>query len=219
MNQQIWQTWIKNINWILEISKKRSWDIENLEIKEPVRPEQIEKLEKELEIEYPVDFKKILTEYSSGLKLNWQIVGEEPEGEFSEIFCGAGDGYLFDFKELGYCFDSYKGWIEDCFSNPDDEYDKIWHNKIPFINVPNGDIIAFGEKEGDNFPVIYLSHEDGALHGCRLGIDFTDFLSRWTNLGCIGTEDWQFEPFYDFENKILNLTGEVIDRWKKWLNQ
>ena len=43
-----------------------------------------------------------------------------------------------------------------------------------FMNVPNGDVIAFDMKESEINPsVVYLSHDDGAC----------------------GNEDWQMLPF------------------------
>lgn len=53
-------------------------------------------------------------------------------------------------------------WEEECFNNEDDEYDAVWHHKLGFMHVPNGDMIAFDVKKSEtNPPVVYLSHDDG----------------------------------------------------------
>ena len=218
MNNAIWGQWLKNWNWILDITKKRDWDVKDLIIKPTISLAEINEIENELGILYPVEFKTVLTEYSSGVMLNWQIEHEENEEEFRQVFCGGGWGQLWDIEILRESYNGYVGWITECFPNIDDEYDKIWHNKAPILRVPNGDMIAFDIFEKmENCPVIYLSHDGSDFHGHRPAENFIDFISRWSNIGCVGTEDWQFEPFYDHQNMTLMGKGKVIDRWKQWL--
>lgn len=219
MNQENWNNWINRINWIIGIAKRRGWDYSELEIKEPISESAFEILENELGLVYPTDFKEVLTKYSSGLLFNWQIEGEETEGEFAEIFCGAGRGYLWDFETLRDDYKNIQGWIKECFPNPEDEYDKVWHNKIPFLDVPNGDVIAFADKTEKGNPVIYLSHEGDDFHGQILGDNFVDFIDKWTQLGCVGTEDWQFEPFYSYEKKELLIDDSKLMAWIEWLEK
>ena len=40
------------------------------------------------------------------------------------------------------------------------------NTKLGFMNIPNGDVIAFDMKESEINPsVVYLSHDDGEGHG------------------------------------------------------
>src|SRR5690606_18981401 len=166
MNREIWENWIKRIEWILNIAKKRNWDYTELTIKEPISEKAFEILEKELNIKYPTDFKGILTKYSSGILMDWQIEGEEAEDEFEEIFSGGGRGYLWDFDTLRDDYKNIQGWIKESSNHPEDEYYKIWNDKIPFLDVLNGDIIAFGDKTEKGNQVVYLSHQYGdSFHG------------------------------------------------------
>lgn len=55
------------------------------------------------------------------------------------------------------------------------------------------------------------------LHGHKLADNFIDFISRWSNIGCVGTEDWQFKPFYDFDKMEITKTDPVIERWRQRL--
>ncbi len=219
MNKGIWDNWIERIEWILSIAQKRNWDYSELTIKKPVSENAFEILEKELNLEYPADFKEVLTKYSSGILMDWQIEGEETEGEFRQIFCGGGRGYLWDFDFLREDYKNIQGWITECFSNLEDDCDKIWHNKIPFLHVPNGDVIAFGDKTEKGNQVVYLSHEGDGFHGQILGGNFIDFINKWTQLGCVGTEDWQFEPFYDYRKKTMLSDKTILDKWIKWLEK
>ncbi|UCS94956.1 hypothetical protein KZP23_08075 [Echinicola marina] len=69
MNNEIWSNWIRRIEWILNIAKKRNWDYSELTVKEPISRRSFDTLEKELNLTYPEDFKEVLTKYSSGILL------------------------------------------------------------------------------------------------------------------------------------------------------
>ena len=62
---------------------------------------------------------------------------------------------------------------------------QMGNTKLGFMNVPNGDVIAFDMKESEINPsVVYLSHDDGEGHGYILGKDFNTYLEpfivqRW----------------------------------------
>ncbi|AWK04431.1 SMI1/KNR4 family protein [Flavobacterium crocinum] len=222
MNTIIWNKWIENWNWILAIAKKRNWDFESIKIQPKIVIDQINKLEEELSIKYPDDFKIILTEYSSRVILGWQINDDDPEKEFSSIFSGAGGvsdyktkPYLWDFDLLPDLYQTYLSWLKNCYNNPLDSYGKHYYNKIPFIEVPNGDLIAFNQND----EVMYLSHDDGPLHGEKLADNFIEFITLWSNLGCIGTESEQLQVFYDSENQKLITNDPKIKRWKNWLEK
>jgi hypothetical protein len=91
---------------------------------------------------------------------------------------------------------------------------------VPFIAVPNGDFIAFSKTIVNGCSeVIYLSHDDGRLHGRRLAGTFVEFISRWSNIGCVGPEDWQLVPFYDFERGQISFDSPSVLKWKSLLNQ
>lgn len=70
------------------------------------------------------------------------------------------------------------------------------NTKLGFMNVPNGDAIAFDMKESEINPsVVYLSHDDGEGHGYILGKDFNTYLEQLLLVGACGNEDWQMLPF------------------------
>lgn len=60
--------------------------------------------------------------------------------EFREFFCGTPHWSL---KLLPQLEEVRKGWVENVFSNPGNEYDAVWHNKLAFSDVGNGDYLAF----------------------------------------------------------------------------
>jgi hypothetical protein len=38
-------------------------------------------------------------------------------------------------------------------------------------------------------------------------------------VGFIGSEDWQFEPFFDFEQNKMVTTGPKVKRFINWLEK
>ena len=62
---------------------------------------------------------------------------------------------------------------------------QMGNTKLGFMNVPNGDVIAFDMKESEINPsVVYLSHDDGEGHGYILGKDFNTYLEQLLLVGC-----------------------------------
>ena len=94
-------------------------------------------------------------------------------------------------------------------------------DRLPFMEVGNGDLIAFDKREGGrNCPVVYLSHDnDEGFHDRRLGVNFVDFMTRWTNLGCPGPDYGGMLPFYSNRLKLLNSEGRLVKRWRRGLTE
>lgn len=220
MDKQQWDNWMTDWNWIIKVAQDRQWSFNSLEIQPPIELSEIELIEQAFSISYPTDFKAVLANYSSAVQCGWQLTDEEIPEEFISIFCGCGgvSAYksqpnLWDFGLLAEMYKTYQGWLTNCYNDPTDAYGKHYYNKIPFIEVPNGDFIAFNEL-GE---VCYLSHDDGPLHGERLAANFVEFITLWSNLGCVGTESEQLAVFYDTHQEKLMDAGEQIERWKAWL--
>lgn len=213
MNDALWQKWNANWKWILSVAEKNDWDT-SIEIKETVTEEQICELEEEINNKLPEDFRQVLKKYSSRIDFNWYMDGEI-EG-FEAIFCGGSDGLLWGFDQLSSMYKNYLGWIETCFPNIENTYDKVWHHKIPFLEVGNGDMLAFEIIDDKNeYPVVFLSHEGSDFNGSRLGENFIEFITNWSNVGCIGTDDWTLEIFYDKDANKLMSDSLLINEWKK----
>jgi hypothetical protein len=100
MDKITWDKWHADWNWILEIAKRRNWQNEPLIIRPTINVDEINRIESDLQIKYPLEFKTVLTKFSSGVLFGWQIENEETEEEFREIFCGCGRGYLWDIETL-----------------------------------------------------------------------------------------------------------------------
>ncbi|MBI2265562.1 MAG: SMI1/KNR4 family protein [Armatimonadetes bacterium] len=219
MDAKIWETWLNDWKWVQSCMKRKKCEVHDLVLEDPMSSSAIQSIKNKLSIVLPAEFVRVVTTFASGVSFLWYIEDDEkrPPAPYSDIFSGGADA-LWDAERLVACKETYDGWIKECFSDPSDPYDKVWHDKTPFLEVPNGDLIAFDVTAGDrNCPVVYLSHDDGELHGSRLGADFVDFVSRWSHLGCPGPEEWQIQPFHDSSTDNLLKSGPLVENWRKWL--
>jgi len=190
-------------NFIQEL-KKFQKGIENIggefyrefKIVTPAKEEEILEIEKKLGYRIPEDFRDILLNYSSYFEYFWSYEEKnniELPSNLKHIFSGDLHwriNLLVNFEV------SRKDWVEGCFPDYNDKYDRVWHNKMPFYEVGNGDYLAI-ELEKENYgKIVYLSHDCGKGHGYYLANNFKELLSNWSKVGCVGGEDWQWLTFY-----------------------
>lgn len=94
--------------------------------------------------------------------------------------------------------------------------DLVWHDKLGIIEVRNGDVVAI-DVSRTPAPVVYLSRDDGEGHGLVLGTDFSDFIDRWTRIGCVGPEDWTWLPFCADSEPALDPDSAAAATWRRWM--
>lgn len=209
-----WDIWKNNWNKSLKCVKKLGGEVsDGVHIDVPATEEEIQNVEKKIGIRLPKSFRKILLEFSKSVNFYWNLPDKlDLPNELNEIFAGELNWNLEDIYEIE---ETRKSWVEECFLDQNDNYDKVWHNKLGFMNVGNGDVIAFDMKDyPQKAPVIYLSHDDGDYHGYYLGDDFIDFISKWSSLGCPGPEGWQVSPFINDTEMGINLRCKNAIMWK-----
>ena len=175
----------------------------------------------------------MLLENTAHLEFYWSIYTDEDEDyeddededyedeengvflpdELAEISSGEllfGLDLLLDYE------DDRKGWVKEVYPDYNNEYDRVWHNKMAFHQVGNGDYIAI-ELEPENYgKVVYLSHDGSENHGLYIADNFKEFLMNYAAVGCIGGEDWQWESFYT-AGKGIDPTSENAQAWHKVL--
>ena len=146
---------------------------------------------------------------SKSVNVWWDLGDTRPPKPYDEIFAG---DCAWDLDHQGYLIDIYDGWVREVFSNAENPYDRVWHEKFPVLEVGNGDLIAV---DLDGRPT-YLSHDDGEGHGFVLGRDMVDFIDRWSRIGCPGPEDWQWLPFAPGRDAYIDPDGESAQTWRTW---
>ena len=209
----------KRLNLFLEKIETLGGNIDPLTIGKPATEEEIKAVEEQLGYILPSHFREVLLENTAHLDFYWDINDITDEGDISlpdklvEIFRGQllfGLDLLLDYE------DDRKGWVKEVYPDYNNEYDRVWHNKMSFHQVGNGDYIAI-ELEPENYgKVVYLSHDGSENHGLYIASNFKEFLMNYAAIGCIGGEDWQWEPFYT-EGKGIDPTSENAQAWYKVL--
>ena len=209
----------KRLNLFLEKIEDLGGEVEPLTIEKPATEEEVKAVEAKLGYTLPAHFREVLLENTAHLEFWWDIddiIDEEDislPDKLAEIFRGKllfGLDLLLDYEE------DRQDWEGDAYPNSDKEYDRVWHNKMSFFQVGNGDYIAI-ELEPENYgKVVYLSHDGSENHGLYIADNFKEFLMNYAVVGCTGGEDWQWEPFYT-KGKGIDPTSKNAKTWYKVL--
>ena len=209
----------KRLNLFLEKIEDLGGETDPLTIEKPATEDEIKAVETKLGYTMPSHFREVLLENTAHLDFYWDINDITDEGDISlpdklvEIFRGQllfGLDLLLDYE------DDRTGWVKEVYPDYNNEYDRVWHNKMSFHQVGNGDYIAI-ELEPENYgKVVYLSHDGSENHGLYIASNFKEFLMNYAAIGCIGGEDWQWEPFYT-AGKGIDPTSENAQAWYKVL--
>src|SRR5262249_30387477 len=177
------------------------------------REEEVLDVESRLRIRLPRSFRDVILNYSAEVDIEWQLPdGGEHTGEFSKIYAGECRWSLESLPDL---VESHQILIDSAFTDPTDDYDRVWWNKLPFLKVGNGDMVAIDTAIEGAEPVVYLSHEDGPGHGVWLGSSFADYIERLSLIGCPGAEDWQWIPFVDGPRSLLLPSSPKGLAWRE----
>ena len=209
----------KRLNLFLERIEDLGGEVEPLTIEKPATEEEIKAVEEQLGYILPPHFREVLLENTAHLEFGWDIDDIIDEEEISlpdklaEIFRGKllfGLDLLLDYEE------DRQDWEGEVYPNSDKEYDRVWHNKMSFFQVGNGDYIAI-ELEPENYgKVVYLSHDGSENHGLYIADNFKEFLMNYAAVGCTGGDDWQWELFYT-KGKGIDPTSKNAQAWYKVL--
>ena len=209
----------KRLDLFLEKIEDLGGEVEPLMIEKPATEEEVKAVEAKLGYTLPAHFREVLLENTAHLEFWWDIddiIDEEDislPDKLAEIFRGKllfGLDLLLDYEE------DRQDWEGDAYPNSDKEYDRVWHNKMSFFQVGNGDYIAI-ELEPENYgKVVYLSHDGSENHGLYIADNFKEFLMNYATVGCTGGEDWQWEPFYT-KGKGIDPTSKNAKTWYKVL--
>ena len=213
------QLFKKRLNLFLEKIEDLGGETDPLAIEKPATEDEIKAVETKLGYTLPPHFREVLLENTAHLDFYWDINDITDEGDISlpdklvEIFRGQllfGLDLLLDYE------DDRKGWVKEVYPDYNNEYDRVWHNKMAFHQVGNGDYIAI-ELEPENYgKVVYLSHDGSENHGLYIADNFKEFLMNYAAVGCTGGEDWQWEPFYS-KSKGIDPTSKNAKTWYKVL--
>jgi hypothetical protein len=175
---------------------------------------QLAAIEGELGFAIPDSLADLFTPIAADVDFSWRLPDDcELPAEFRELAWG---GCTWDARRLLELERNRRGWVDAVFPNGDDEYDRVWRDKLAILDVPNGDLIAIDISRADRAPVVYLSHDGGQGHGRVLGNSVLDFIDRWILVACVGPEDWLMTPFLHPDRPYLDAVGEAAHAWRRW---
>lgn len=208
-----WKQWPSLWQAALKGCKARGGEAGGLIIVEPATEQEVQSVEAEVGMRLPESFRTVLLQFSSRVELAWDLP-DDAEPPVGGVFWGS---CCWDLTALADIERDRRSWVAECFPDADDPYARVWHDKLAFLDIANGDKIAFDLAPGSNDAVVYLSHDDGEGHGYLLGHDFVDFVTRWSLLGCPGPENWTIMPFLPSPTSGLDPYSEDAQQWRQWL--
>jgi hypothetical protein len=235
MLDEVWTGWVRDWRDVLAAIDRRgsSARTSQLVIDAPVSDEELAALA--VGSDHPDPFLDVLATRSAHVRFHWAIdaLADEPDqGELpfdgeTSVWGGChvaqATGALWSAAHLAAVERRYRDGVEGCWGpmlrdRPGDPYASVWLDKLPFIEVADGDAIAFdlapGPRRGR---VVYLCHDDFcAVHGEVLGQDFVDFMTRWSRIGCVGPEGWLLEAFVD-DGAFAEPDSPAVRAWRRWL--
>lgn len=216
--EQTYKQVLEKIKWLQDIAKRKQWTITLKPlIERPATTDEIDSVEKQIGKTLPEDLKRLFL-FSKHVEFSYQF-GEMLSEEFRQNFSGE---IYWNLDSLADQYSNFQEWIK---ASVDPEYndseaivitEKLWQDKLAIMNVPNGDIIAIGNNPSE---IIYFSHERDIMHGKVLGDNLWNFLDFYSRIGFAGSEDWQLEPFYDFDKNIMVTQGDKVERFRQLLEK
>ena len=209
----------KRLNLFLEKIEDLGGETDPLTIEKPATEEEVKAVEAQLGYTLPPHFREVLLENTAHLEFGWNISKflEEREDFLSDELRGVYySDLLFGLDLLLDYEDNRQGWVREVYPDYNNEYDRVWHNKMAFLHIVNGDYIAI-ELERKNYgKVVYVSHDGSENHGLYIADNFKEFLMNYAAVGCTGGEDCQWEPFYT-KGKGIDPTSKNAKTWYKVL--
>jgi cell wall assembly regulator SMI1 len=181
----------------------------------PAAAAELDEVESRLGFELPPSFRGALETLSGEVHWSWRDRREDAEfpEPFSQIFSGELDWSVATIVER---HKYYQGWVDECFSNPDDPYDAEWHGKLGFF-YDSGDVVAVDLAPDRLGEIVYLSHDDGEGHGYVMARSLADLVNRWVPLACPGAGDWQWLPFVSYDLGPIDPCCPNAGRWRSLL--
>lgn len=191
---------------ILQKLDNNNGKVSPIEIGKKATTQEIEAKEKELGYQLPPSYKYILHNLGKSLSFYYSFSKDTMiPSEFNEIFSGEINWNIDFLQNLNMLADEL---MED-----GEDYGRTLRGKLEFSHSGNGDVYAFDMTvDSDEKPVIYWEHEEDTV--TYIADSFIDYLFRITELGCIGSENWQFEYFLN--DMGLDTTSPAAGKWKHW---
>src|SRR5947207_1767702 len=123
----IWDTWVQRWNRALDACRVLGGDSRELIVGKPAETEAVAAVERELALEIPASFKRVLTGYAAQLDFTWSLprnfVLPDALRDVRRSRCN------WDLSRLVEVENTRRRWADAVFPNREDPYDRVWHDK------------------------------------------------------------------------------------------
>ena len=236
MNDEVWTTWQSDWSAVLRGIGRLGSPAFATELIVG-KPASVEQAVQDVSVPtgLPESMADVVRNRAAHVSFHWRLVDLEGDGDIEAPMFGSDTplwggchtspvpGALWDLAALPGLIETHQSWLDDCFQqfldeDPNDPYGSPWANKLPFIEVADGDMIGIDLADGPaRGQVVYLCHDDYCdLHGKALGTDFVDFITRWSRIGCVGPEGSFLELFFE-DGEFAPATSATVQAWRSWL--
>jgi hypothetical protein len=91
-------------------------------------------------------------------------------------------------------------WASGTWIAHDEAQRMIWESSRPFLQLDNGDYLAFDLRHPTDPPVVYLNHDEESVTIART---FDEFLRAWEGLCYLGPEHWLLREFVGADGYLV----------------
>lgn len=230
--QHMLQVWRANLASMAHRAQARGWECTPPKLDAGLSPAQVTAIAITLGAPVPAQLAWAFTQ-SRELRFSWRASAQdEPRGELSSCYGGGIRDTLWSAETAAQLEGSVMSWVTmhaDALREDEQEAQatamlKFWQQHVAFHSLPNGDMLTLDIRHSDpqQQAVRYFSHEQDGLHGRALAPDFFSFISRWTALGCVGSEWWSWDSFTadcEPDTAYFDLALPFSKRWVAWLDK
>jgi cell wall assembly regulator SMI1 len=189
----------------------QGFDIRPLVVGSPASPSQVDEVENQLGCALPGSLRRVLTTVASRVEFNWYAPTDRTFPEpFDEIFAGH---LVWSLEALPELMGAARGWMRYACPDREDPYQRVWYDKLPVMDVGNGDYVALDLDPDEHGRVVYVSHDGGEGHGHVMAASFEDLLIRWIPLACPGAVDVLWWPFRAESDGRIDPSSETARQW------
>lgn len=164
------------------------------------------------EIAIPYNLIEFFSMYSGGIEISGELLPDMIVNVNSVTLKYI--NFRFSFKEVILAENSRREWVKNVYSDVNNDYDKVWHDKTGIMRIGDSDILAVNA----NNEVIYLSHDGGSGHGTILGKSIEDFYDNLINLRLLDLEYICVKPICHDNSNYIDVKSNSYKMVRDMIN-
>ncbi len=172
-------------------------------VQAPAPDSEIRAVEQQLGFMLPDSLRWTLAEFSACVRMRYTLPTDSSDHPLPEALAKVqGGGISWNLQRL---LESEPSLLADGF--------------LTFHKFPDGDLLALDVHREEDAPVVFVAKDGGAGHGFELAASFEDFVSRFSELGCPGSDFAGLSPFLGGQERELGIDPAVEEAyaWREWL--